>query len=168
MSNFHFYKVNEEIKMIEEEQADAAIHLYQDEAKEDYWLDDQCEDFSNLEEENEMVRQITEAEEILMKKYERDQGVGRPTRGEPVTPTKTPAIRKTPTKTPATRKTPAGRKSKEEKASPSSSPPPSKKKKKSTIQQDPSQDTSHQEDTKQVPSQVPSHQEDSSRQEDQR
>jgi hypothetical protein len=104
--------------------------------KKDNLLDDKWEDFSSLEEEEEMAKQIADAEKALMKKFVRGQEEGRQDSGAPMTPTtKThPAGRKTP----ALRKTPANRKiinKGEEKAShkkeqsvkttpPSSSPTP--------------------------------------------
>ena len=40
-----------------------------DDVKNDSWLDEQWEDFSGLEEEAEMIRQIAEAENDLMRRY---------------------------------------------------------------------------------------------------
>ena len=40
-----------------------------DDVKNDSWLDEQWEDFSGLEEEAEMIRQIAEAEEDLLRRY---------------------------------------------------------------------------------------------------
>jgi hypothetical protein len=109
----------------------------------DNLLDDQWEDFSSLEEEEEMAKQIAEAEKALMKKCVRGQEEGRQDPGAPMTPTtkRAPAGRKTP----APKKTPASRKNRKEgeemashkeeesvKTPPPSSPPtppPSKKKK---------------------------------------
>ena len=84
----------------------------QEGAKEDHLLDDQWEDFLSLEEEEEMARQIAEAEKALMKKFERGLEEGRPARRAPVTPTsrKAPASMKTPNP----KKTSASRKKKQE------------------------------------------------------
>ena len=44
-----------------------------EEVKDDSLLDEQWEDFSSLEEETEMIRQIAEAENDHMRRYEKDQ-----------------------------------------------------------------------------------------------
>ena len=116
----------------------------QEEDKKGNLLDDQWEDFSSPEEEEEMAKQIAEAELALMRKFEKGQEEGRQDPGAPMTPT--PKTLPEGRKTPATRNTLANRKIRkegEEKASnkkkqamkttlPSSSsptPPTSKKKK---------------------------------------
>ena len=85
----------------------------QEGAKDDHWLDDQWEDFSSLEEEEEMARQIADAEKSLMKKFVRglDEAPATPRRLQGAH-RKTPPSRKTiqegaeMTATPATSPTP--------------------------------------------------------------
>ena len=81
-------RVEEGAEMMEVARDDPAPDQAQAAAEDDHWLDDQWEDFASLEEEDEMIKQITEAENILMMKYQAENP-------PPKYPAKSPARKKT-------------------------------------------------------------------------